>query len=192
MELSSRTAGARRTRAETPRAGAPAAPQGLPFNPHRDPAMTSDDASTLDVLDAVQERYSKGARAQVPELCCPVDYDASLLEVLPEEIIERDYGCGDPSRFVRPGETVLDLGAGAGKICYMASQLVGSEGRVIGVDATADMLALGLYGGARAALARRVLRGEGRDQAVCRHATRRGLFGRGTADWRGRVRWRAD
>ncbi|HED66147.1 MAG TPA: methyltransferase domain-containing protein [Planctomycetes bacterium] len=93
-------------------------------------------------LEAVKERYAKGARDQVPELCCPVDYDASLLEVLPEEIIQRDYGCGDPSRYVRGGETVLDLGSGGGKICYMASQLVGPEGRVIGVDATADMLEL--------------------------------------------------
>ena len=104
--------------------------------------MTDDTTTAQDVLDSVRERYAKGAQERVPELCCPVDYDASLLEVLPEEIVERDYGCGDPSRFVRPGDTVLDLGAGAGKICYMASQLVGSEGRVIGVDATDEMLAL--------------------------------------------------
>jgi len=103
--------------------------------------MTLEDTA-LDTLDVVKERYGQGAREQVPELCCPVDYDASLLEVLPEEIIERDYGCGDPSRFARPGDTVLDLGSGGGKICYMASQIVGPEGRVIGVDATADMLAL--------------------------------------------------
>ena len=100
------------------------------------------DASSVSALEAVQTRYAAGARARAPELCCPVDYDASLLEVLPSEIIERDYGCGDPSRFVRPGETVLDLGSGGGKICYMASQIVGAEGRVIGVDATEDMLAL--------------------------------------------------
>lgn len=97
---------------------------------------------TLDVLDCVQDRYAEGASTQVPELCCPVDYDASLLEVLPQEIIDRDYGCGDPSRHVRKGDTVIDLGSGAGKICYMASQLVGAEGRVIGVDATASMLEL--------------------------------------------------
>ncbi len=103
--------------------------------------MTLRDA-TQDTLDAVRERYAQGARARVPELCCPVDYDATLLAVLPDEILERDYGCGDPSRFVRPGETVLDLGSGAGKICFLASQVVGPEGRVIGVDATADMLAL--------------------------------------------------
>jgi arsenite methyltransferase len=95
-----------------------------------------------DALDSVQRRYAEGAQRQVPELCCPVDYDASLLEVLPQEIIDRDYGCGDPSRFVKPGDRVLDLGSGAGKICYMASQLVGAEGSVIGVDATPDMLAL--------------------------------------------------
>ncbi|MHC4376605.1 MAG: methyltransferase domain-containing protein, partial [Planctomycetota bacterium] len=95
-----------------------------------------------DALDAVQQRYAEGAQRQVPELCCPVDYDASLLEVLPQEIIDRDYGCGDPSRFVQAGDRVLDLGSGAGKICYMASQLVGPEGAVIGVDATPDMLAL--------------------------------------------------
>ena len=97
---------------------------------------------TADLLGEVQARYAQGAATQVPELCCPVDYDASLLEVLPQELIDRDYGCGDPSRHVRPGDVVLDLGAGAGKICYMASQLVGAEGRVIGVDATAEMLAL--------------------------------------------------
>ena len=98
--------------------------------------------TSYDVLGSVQERYAQGARARVPELCCPVDYDADLLAVLPAEIVERDYGCGDPSRFVRPGDVVLDLGSGAGKICYMASQLVGPQGRVIGVDATGDMLGL--------------------------------------------------
>ncbi len=96
----------------------------------------------MEILDAVRARYARGAREQVPELCCPIDYDLSLLAALPAEIVERDYGCGDPSRCVRRGETVLDLGSGAGKLCYMASQLVGPTGRVIGVDATPEMLAL--------------------------------------------------
>lgn len=97
---------------------------------------------TTDVLESVRARYASGATRRIPELCCPVDYDASLLAALPPEILERDYGCGDPSRFARPGEVVLDLGSGAGKICYLASQLVGAEGRVIGVDATDEMLEL--------------------------------------------------
>jgi SAM-dependent methyltransferase len=89
---------------------------------------------------AVKDRYAQAARARELALCCPVDYDPRYLEVIPDEVIERDYGCGDPSKHLRPGETVLDLGSGTGKICFIASQVVGAEGRVIGVDMTADML----------------------------------------------------
>lgn len=64
------------------------------------------------------------------------------LDALPREIVERDYGCGEPARYLRPGETVLDLGSGSGKACYIASQVVGPEGRVIGVDLNPEMLAL--------------------------------------------------
>ena len=90
----------------------------------------------------VSERYAEGANELQEALCCPVDYDASLLKILPQEIVERDYGCGDPSRYVREGDVVVDLGSGGGKICYMAAQLVGENGRVIGVDMTDDMLDL--------------------------------------------------
>lgn len=96
----------------------------------------------MNVSETVRERYSEGAKEVQPELCCPVDYDAGLLAMLPKEIIEKDYGCGDPSRYVRQGDVVLDLGSGSGKICYMAGQLVGHSGRVIGVDMNDDMLAL--------------------------------------------------
>ncbi|TQV69617.1 methyltransferase domain-containing protein [Exilibacterium tricleocarpae] len=90
----------------------------------------------------VQSRYSEGAQARQEALCCPVDYDTQLLQMLPQEIIDKDYGCGDPSRYVQAGDTVLDLGSGGGKICYMAAQISGAGGRVIGVDMTDDMLAL--------------------------------------------------
>ncbi len=96
----------------------------------------------MSVQANVEARYSEGAKQVQAELCCPVDYDRNLLKILPAEIIEKDYGCGDPSRYVREGDTVLDLGSGGGKICYMAAQLVGDKGQVIGVDMTPEMLAL--------------------------------------------------
>ena len=84
---------------------------------------------------SVYERYAAAAQAVEPALCCPVDYsNASLLSAIPAEIIERDYGCGDPTPYINAGETVLDLGSGGGKLCFIASQIVGSTGRVIGVD----------------------------------------------------------
>lgn len=95
-----------------------------------------------DKTNAVQERYGAAAKTMEFELCCPVDYDPQYLKVIPQEVLDRDYGCGDPSRYVKKGETVLDLGSGGGKICFIASQVVGKEGKVIGVDRNRDMLEL--------------------------------------------------
>ena len=88
----------------------------------------------------VRQRYAAGALAPESKLCCPVDYDGQYLKIIPEEVIERDYGCGDPSRSLREGETVLDLGSGTGKVCFIAAQIVGPKGEVIGVDMTDEML----------------------------------------------------
>jgi arsenite methyltransferase len=90
----------------------------------------------------VYERYRAAASRPQAELCCPVSYRSELLAAIPEEILQRDYGCGDPTPYVRPGDTVLDLGSGAGKLCYIMAQMVGPQGRVIGVDFNAEMLAL--------------------------------------------------
>lgn len=91
---------------------------------------------------AVLRRYQAGAVEAESCLCSPVKYDPRFLEVLPREIIEKDYGCGDPSVHVTEGETVLDLGSGSGKICYILSQKVGPAGNVIGVDFNDEMLRL--------------------------------------------------
>ena len=96
----------------------------------------------MNVDEVVLARYTEGAKKKQDSLCCPIDYDVNLLKVLPEEILQKDYGCGDPSRYIQEGDTVLDLGSGGGKICYMAAQLVGNKGAVIGIDMNDDMLAL--------------------------------------------------
>src|SRR6266516_6639393 len=88
----------------------------------------------------VRQRYAAGAIERSEQLCCPVDYESAYLSVIPQEVIERDYGCGDPSCYLREGETVLDLGSGTGKICFIAAQIVGPNGKVIGVDMTDEML----------------------------------------------------
>jgi len=110
------------------------------------PSLSADapprDDSRLDVEDSVRQRYSAASRDVEPALCCPVQYEPRYLEVLPQELIERDYGCGDPSRWVQPGDAVLDLGSGGGKICYIASQIVGPSGRVVGIDMNHEMLDL--------------------------------------------------
>lgn len=104
-------------------------------------------ARSFDAEAAVAERYAAAAEAVEVGLCCPSDNVASAssakyLAAIPEEIIAKDYGCGDPSPYVKPGETVVDLGSGAGKLCYILAQVVGPDGNVIGVDCNRKMLAL--------------------------------------------------
>ncbi len=100
------------------------------------------DMFPLDTEKEVLQRYSAASQAREEALCCPVAYDPRYLKVIPQEIIDRDYGCGDPSQFVRSGENVLDLGSGGGKICYIIAQIVGRDGRVTGVDFNLPMLEL--------------------------------------------------
>lgn len=99
---------------------------------------------SINIDNAVADRYSKASVKQEASLCCPVNYNKEFLKIIPQEVIERDYGCGDPSEYVNSGETVLDLGSGGGKICFIASQKVGPEGKVIGVDINDDMLELAI------------------------------------------------
>lgn len=104
-------------------------------------ATKTDNPSSIEE-DAVYQRYADAAQELEPALCCPVSYSKELLEAIPEEVLERDYGCGDPTPFVREGDTVLDLGSGGGKLCFISAQMVGPRGRVIGVDCNESMRAL--------------------------------------------------
>jgi len=98
--------------------------------------------STNNPEKAVLARYSGAARVKEGSLCCPVKYDRELLRVIPQEILDKDYGCGDPTKYLQEGDTVVDLGSGAGKNSFIASQIVKSSGRVIGIDMNDEMLSL--------------------------------------------------
>ena len=102
------------------------------------------------IKQAVQERY--GNKAQSASACCaagdivipPILYSASELKEVPMEAVAASAGCGNPVALaeLRSGETVLDLGSGGGIDCFLAAHQVGTEGKVMGVDMTMDMINL--------------------------------------------------
>ena len=101
------------------------------------------------IHEAVREHYAerikKSASCCGPSDCCDTSnnlYPADLLTTIPTDVASTSYGCGDPITLasLEPGQTVLDLGSGAGLDCLLASQKVGPEGRVIGVDMTPEMI----------------------------------------------------
>ncbi len=69
-------------------------------------------------------------------------YDGEILDGVPKAMKEQSFGCGNPVHYadLRPGETVLDLGCGAGLDLFLASEAVGPSGRAIGLDMTDAML----------------------------------------------------
>lgn len=111
-----------------------------------------------DVRGFVRQRYGEIARDALqgkatgcaPGCCTPGEAHAEALiplQALAEnhsDAINLSLGCGDPLLLaeLRPGQTVLDLGSGAGLDCFNAARQVGKEGRVIGVDMTAEMISL--------------------------------------------------
>jgi len=85
---------------------------------------------------------SCGGSASVEEAALRMGYSQQDLEGVPEGA-NLGLGCGAPLNHaqVRPGETVLDLGSGAGFDAFIAARAVGPGGRVIGVDMTPEMVA---------------------------------------------------
>ncbi len=79
--------------------------------------------------------------ATADEMSCSVGYDQNALASLPEGA-NLGLGCGNPVALasLTAGETVLDLGSGAGIDCFLAAERVGPKGRVIGVDMTPEMV----------------------------------------------------
>ncbi len=105
------------------------------------------------VKAAVREQYEKvangeatcgslcGCTENAEGLAITFGYSALELATLPEGA-NLGLSCGNPQALaaMQPGETVLDLGSGAGFDCFLAARQVGPSGRVIGVDMTDAML----------------------------------------------------
>ncbi len=111
--------------------------------------------SNNDIKEVIKERYGQIARGEATA-CCPtcaptplaqclvVGYSPEDLALVPEQAI-LGVGCGNPAALaeLQEGETVLDLGSGAGIDAFLAAKKVGEAGTVIGVDMTVDMVARG-------------------------------------------------
>lgn len=114
---------------------------------------------TKDIRSTVAQAYARAVTAPTSgSSCCGgascgsatlqsptavlAGYETDELSDLPAAAIEKSFGCGNPLAFseVKPGETVLDLGSGAGIDLLIAAKKVGPTGRVIGVDMTDAMI----------------------------------------------------
>lgn len=105
--------------------------------------------SPTPIHETVREHYA--GRIKNSASCCGPNhscdtssniYPVDLLTTVPSEVASTSYGCGDPITLasLKSGQTVLDLGSGAGLDCILAAQKVGETGHVIGVDMTPEMI----------------------------------------------------
>lgn len=109
--------------------------------------------SADEVRSLVRDQYASVASRDASPCCAPgccgpapdasltLGYSADDLAAVPEGA-NLGLGCGNPQAIaaLKPGETVLDLGAGGGFDCFLAARAVGASGRVIGVDMTPEMV----------------------------------------------------
>jgi SAM-dependent methyltransferase len=114
--------------------------------------------NTAEVKEMVRARYGSIAAGAASDCCAPsccggtaasvadsksadMGYSAEELAAVPEGA-NLGLGCGNPQAIaaMKPGEIVIDLGAGAGFDCFLAAKQVGPAGRVMGIDMTHEML----------------------------------------------------
>lgn len=118
--------------------------------------------SDNEIKSEVRKRYASLVTSETKLSCCggvdsscgaPTDtrkgnlvksagYSAEELQNLPTVAVENSFGCGNPLAFagVQEGQTVMDIGSGAGIDCFIAAEKVGKTGKVIGIDMTPEMI----------------------------------------------------
>lgn len=109
--------------------------------------MTGNPPAQQLTFDAVKHYYGEVLKSSADlqtSACCLADampaYLRPLLDDIHPEVRDRFYGCGSPLPAALDGATVLDLGCGSGRDCYLLARLVGPRGRVIGIDMTDEQL----------------------------------------------------
>ena len=109
-----------------------------------------------EIKELVKERYSRIAsqsKTQNASSCCGATGCGDVYNIMADDYSKLDgynpdadlgLGCGLPTEFakIRPGDTVVDLGSGAGNDAFIARRIVGGTGRVIGIDITDKMIGL--------------------------------------------------
>jgi SAM-dependent methyltransferase len=95
----------------------------------------------------IQEYYGKELKKSddlKTNACCtlspPPKYIAEIMAQIHDEVMAKYYGCGLTIPYKLKGMSILDLGSGSGRDCFIASKLVGQSGQVIGVDMTDEQL----------------------------------------------------
>jgi arsenite methyltransferase len=105
------------------------------------------------IREQVRERYTAAVSMKsgccatsheipVERVACCAGYSEEELKSIPPDAVQNSFGCGNPLAFseVLPGQTVADIGSGAGIDCLLAAQKVGLNGKVIGIDMTPVMI----------------------------------------------------
>lgn len=100
-------------------------------------------------LESVREYYGqilKSNQDLKTSACCTSEsmpqHLRKILKDIHDEVKDKFYGCGSPIPSVLEGKTVLDLGSGTGRDCFILSKLVGPGGKVIGIDMTDEQMAV--------------------------------------------------
>ena len=110
------------------------------------PEVLAKESQTLENVKSYYGQFLKTNQDLQTSACCTAEampkYLLPILREIHNEVQEKFYGCGSPIPSELEGRTVLDLGSGSGRDCYLLSKLVGPNGKVIGIDMTNEQLAV--------------------------------------------------